>query len=137
MRFAKTTEYAIRVMVYLSHNRDEMYSVNRLHTILNIPNKYLGKLMTKLAIAGLVNVSQGKQGGYQLNKDRSPIYLEEIINIVESLDNYNRCVLGFDNCSDENPCSLHTYWVKPKEGIINLIQNTSLDDLDNTGNFKY
>ena len=115
MRFAKTTEYAIRVMVFLSHNRGEMYSVNRLHTLLNIQNKYLGKLMTKLAAAGLVNVNQGKQGGYQLNSDRSPIYLEEIINTVEGLDNYDRCVLGFDHCSDENPCSLHTYWVKPKD----------------------
>jgi Rrf2 family protein len=137
MRFAKTTEYAIRVMVFLSHNREEMYSVNRLHSLLNIPKKYLGKLMTRLAGAGLVNVSQGKQGGYQINTNRSPIFLAEIINIVEGLDNYNRCVLGFDDCSDENPCSLHTFWVKPKEGINNLIQNTSLDDLYNTGNFKY
>jgi Rrf2 family protein len=124
-------------MVFLSHNRNEMFSVKRLHSLLNIPNKYLGKLMTKLATAGLVNVNQGKQGGYQLNSDRSPIYLEEIINTVEGFDNYDRCVLGFDDCSDENPCSLHTYWVKPKEGINNLIQHTSLDDLYDTGNFKY
>lgn len=93
--------------------------------------------MTKLASAGLVSVSQGKQGGYQMNMDRSPVYLKEIIDIVEGLDNYDRCVLGFKDCSDENPCSLHEYWVKPKDGINNLIQNTSLDDLYNTGNFKY
>jgi Rrf2 family protein len=137
MRFAKTTEYAIRVMVFLSHNRDQIFSVNRLHSLLNIPNKYLGKLMTKLASAGLVYVSQGKQGGYQMNRDRSPIYLKEIIDTVEGLDNYDRCVLGFEDCSDDNPCSLHKYWMKPKEGINNLIQNTSLDDLHKTGNFKY
>jgi len=137
MRFAKTTEYAIRVMVCLSHNRDEMFSVNHLHTLLNIPYKYLGKLMTKLATAGLVEVTQGKQGGYQLNTNRAPIFLEEIINIVEGLDDYDRCILGFEECSDETPCSLHTFWVKHKNGINQMIQNVSLEDLYKTRNFKY
>jgi Rrf2 family protein len=137
MRFAKTTEYAIRVMVYLSHHRDQMYSVNRLHTHLNIPYKYLGKLMTKLAAAGLVEVYQGKQGGYKFNRHRSPIYLIEIIDLIEGLENYDRCILGFENCSDENPCSLHEFWVKHKSGINQLIQNLSLEDLYKQGDFKY
>ena len=129
MRFAKTTEYAIRVMVFLSHNRNELYSVNRLHTQLTIPYKYLAKLMTKLAAAGLVEVTQGKQGGYRINTNRPPIYLEEIIKIIEGLDNYNRCILGFSDCSDENACSLHPFWARHKEGINQFIQTTSLEDL--------
>ena len=137
MRFAKTTEYAIRVMVFLSHNRHQMFSATRLHTLLNIPYKYLSKLMTKLASAGLVEVSQGNKGGYQLNITRSPIYLREIINIVEGLDNYDRCILGFDDCSDQNPCSLHTFWVNHKNGINYMIQHITLEDLYKTGNFKY
>ena len=137
MRFAKTTEYAIRVMVFLSHNRNEMFSVNRLHTLLNIPYKYLGKLMTKLASSELVIVNQGKQGGYQINTKRYPIYLKEIIEIVEGLEDYDRCILGFDDCSDKTPCSLHSFWVTHNEGINHMIQNTSLEDLYNTGNFKF
>lgn len=137
MRFNKTTEYAIRVMVFLSHNRDQMFSVNRLHTLLHIPYKYLGKLMTKLANAGLVNVFKGNKGGYQLNTERSPVYLEEIIDIVEGLENYDRCLLGFDTCSDKNPCSLHKFWVEHKEGINHLIQETSLEDLFNSADLKY
>ena len=93
--------------------------------------------MTNLAAACLVEVTQGKQGGYQLNTHRPPILLEEIINIVEGLDDYDRCILGFDECSDEKPCSLHTFWIKNKDGINDLIQYTSLEDLYKTGNFKY
>ena len=137
MRFARTTEHAIRVMVFLSNNRDAMYSVNHLHKILNIPYKYLGKLMTKLANVGYVVVAHGTQGGYQLNQNRPPIYLYEIINIVEGLDGYNRCILGFDDCSDNDPCSMHTFWKKHKEGINQMIQNINLEDLYKTGNFKY
>ena len=137
MKFAKTTEYAIRVMVFLSHNRGELFSVNRLHKQLTIPYKYLGKLMTKLATAGLVEVTHGKQGGYQINTKRSPIYLEEIIKIVEDLDNYNRCILGFSDCSDENACSLHALWAKHKDGINQLIQTTSLEDLYRIENYRF
>jgi Rrf2 family protein len=124
-------------MLFLSRNREVMFSVNRLHTRLHIPYKYLGKLMTKLAASGLVNVTQGKQGGYQLNTNRPPIFLEEIIQTVEGLKNYDRCILGLDDCSEDNACSLHKFWVDHKNGINHLIQNTSLEDLYKTGNFKF
>ena len=67
MRFAKTTEYAIRIMVFLSNYRNEKYSAKHLHKLLNIPSKHLGKLMTKLTVTGLVEAAHGKQGGYQIN----------------------------------------------------------------------
>ena len=137
MRFARTTEYAIRVMIFLSNNRDDKYSVNHLNKILNIPYKYLGKLMTKLAAVGFVEVAYGNQGGYQLNQNRSPIYLYEIISTVEGLTDYDRCILGFDDCSDRAPCSLHFYWKEQKEGINRMIQDISLEDLYKAGDFKY
>ena len=133
MRFAKTSEYAIRVMVFLSDHRDGLYSVNKLHQLLNVPYKYLGRLMSKLAVAGLVEAVQGKQGGFRLNSAREPIYLSDIIDIVEGLDDYNRCVLGFEACSDENPCSLHQFWLKHLESINKMLYKTSLSDLSAAG----
>lgn len=137
MRFQKTTEYAIRVMVYLANHKGERFSVNRLHNILMIPYKYLGRLMHKLNRAGFVEVLQGKQGGYRLNVNRSPIYLYEIIGVVEGLENYNRCILGFEECSDKNPCTLHKYWLKQQNSIRDMIYNISLNDLEGTLNVRY
>jgi Rrf2 family iron-sulfur cluster assembly transcriptional regulator len=136
MRFQKTTEYAIRVMFYLANHQEELYSANKLHQILHIPYKYLGQLMNKLTRAGLVEVVQGKYGGYRLHPNRQNIYLYEIIGVVEGLDNYERCVLGFENCSDENPCPLHQFWLKHREGIKDLIYNTQLRDLEKQHNMK-
>jgi Rrf2 family protein len=137
MRFAKTTEYAIRVMVYLADHRDGLYSVNKLHKLLNVPYKYLGRLMSKLAVAGLVEAVQGKQGGFKLNAHREPIFLSEIIDTVEGLEDYDRCVLGFESCSDENPCSLHKFWLDHLKGINKMLHETSLKDLSEEGVFKY
>lgn len=137
MRFQKTTEYAIRVMVYLADHKNQRYSVNQLHQRLKIPYKYLGRLMNKLSTAGLVEVSQGKQGGYQIIKDLGSIYLYQIVGVVEGLKNYNRCVLGFPECSNENPCSLHHIWLHRQEQIKEMLYNTSLSDLKKHENLKY
>ena len=137
MRFQKTTEYALRVMVYLWNNRDELYSVNRLHKILDIPYKYLGRLMHTLTAVGFLEVVQGKMGGYQINRQKSQIYLYEIIGAIEGLESYERCVLGFPECSEENPCSLHKIWSNQQQGLKDMVYNISLTDLSKDKNFKY
>lgn len=136
MRFQKTTEYAIRVMVYLANHQDEWYSTNRLHQILTIPYKYLGRLMHTLTKAGFLEVEMGKQGGYRMNKKRQNIYLYEIIGAIEGLDSYNRCVLGFPECSDDNPCPLHKFWLKHQEGLKDMVYNIRLEDLESGINIK-
>ena len=136
MRFQKTTEYAIRVMVFLASNKDERYSVNSLHKQLDIPYKYLGRLMHTLSTAQLVNVEKGKQGGYRIGKALDDILLYEIVGVVEGLENYDRCVLGFDECSDVNPCLLHKYWLSNRENFKEMLFNTSLADLKEQTNIR-
>ena len=137
MIFNKTTEYAIRVMFFLTLNKDTRFSVNRLHKQLGIPYKYLGRLMSKLAIAGLVEVSHGKQGGFSLTSSKPTIYLHEIIGLVEDLGNYDRCILGFSECAGENPCHMHQIWAKQKDEIRKIIFQTTLDDISHVSNIKH
>jgi len=137
MRFSKTTEYAIRVMVFLANHTEQRYSVNELHKVLGVPYKYLGRLMNRLSAANLVEVMQGKQGGYRITQNLASIYLYQIVGVVEGLDDYQRCVLGFDECSDDNPCSLHKFWMEHRERIKNMIYTTTLADLNKTVNMKF
>ena len=130
MHFRKTTEYAIRVMVFLAENAGKRFSVSALNKTLDIPYKYLGRLMNQLAQKGLLEVTQGKYGGYLVNPDRlSEIYLYQIVDAVEGLQDYDRCILGFPQCSDENPCALHHLWMEQREAIKNMLYSNSLADL--------
>ena len=137
MRFQKTTEYAIRIMVYLAEQNKPVCSVQHLHTVLKIPRKYLSRLMHLLSEAGFVEVVMGKYGGYRIHPHKRDPYLYEIVGAIEGLDSYNRCILGFETCSDENPCSLHTYWLKYQQGLKEMIYNISLEDLELEGQTKY
>lgn len=132
MHFRKTTEYAIRVMVFLAENAGERFSVNALNKKLNIPYKYLGRLMNQLAQKNLVQVAQGKYGGFRVVPSQlATIFLYQIVDAVEGLDDYNRCILGFPECSDEHPCALHHLWVEQREAIKKILYTTSLADLVN------
>ena len=137
MRFQKTTEYALRVMVFLWNNKGELYSTHRLHKLLSIPYKYLGRLMHTLAEAGFLEVVQGKMGGYQIHPQKNQIFLYEIIGAIEGLESYERCVLGFPECSSENPCSLHNIWLEQQQNLKDMVYNVCLNDLSKSGNFRY
>ncbi len=132
MHFRKTTEYAIRVMVLLAENAGERFSVSALNKRLNIPYKYLGRLMNQLAQKKLVQVTQGKYGGFMvLSSQLAKIFLYQIVDAVEGLEDYDRCILGFPECSDEHPCALHHLWVEQREAIKKILYTTSLADLVN------
>jgi len=126
MHFSKTTEYAIRVLSYLSSYSETSHSVSFLHKELGLPYKYLTKLMNELVKKGLLNASRGRDGGFSLAVDASEIYLCDILeSIGESLES-ERCILGFEKCDMSNPCALHDKWVEPKTIIENMLKTTSL-----------
>jgi Rrf2 family protein len=130
MRFQKTTEYAIRVMVYLASFDNKQQSAMSIHERLNIPYKYLSRLLKNLADSNLLIVFKGKQGGYKLAKNPADIFLHEIVDVVEGLVNYERCLLGFNECSDDKPCSLHEFWGSHRESIKKMLFETNLKDLE-------
>jgi len=137
MKLYKTSEYAIRVLVFLAGHAQRRFSVRELHQVLDIPYKYLSRLMHQLSEAGFLDVAQGKKGGYRICGQKADIYLYQIVDAVEGLENYDRCILGFKECSDENPCSMHQYWVEERERIKHLLHSLSLADLTSNPNIKY
>ena len=129
MRLYKSSEYAIRCLVCMAHGGPGVYSVKSLSDNLGIPYKFLGRLMSLLGSQGLVEAVQGKGGGYRIVRPLEEIRLAEIVDIFEGLDNYERCILGFDRCDEKNPCPMHEFWTGHKEGILEMLNTTTLAQL--------
>ena len=106
-----------------------LYTAKYLHEQLNIPYKYLTRLMTNLVKGGCLISIQGRDGGFRINKKPGEITLDRIIEVVEGMDSFNSCILGFDECSDENPCALHFVWEKNKTDFLNTLKTTTLADM--------
>jgi DNA-binding IscR family transcriptional regulator len=46
------------------------------------------------------------------------------------MDKYLGCVLGFDECSDENPCVMHSAWQPVREKLSEIFYKKTLAELD-------
>lgn len=128
MRLYKSSEYAIRCLVAMARGGG-LHSARALADDLGIPYKYLGRLMARLAGAGLVESVQGKAGGYRIARSAAEIRLADIVEVVEGLESYDRCILGFATCEDANPCPLHTHWSARKQDILEMMRSVTLADM--------
>ena len=129
MWFLKTSEYAIRVLIFMASQETDRFSVSSLHRALGIPYKYLGRLMRKLAEAGLLESTRGKSGGYTISRPKEAIYLSEIVDAVEGSKDFDRCLLGLENCSRREPCPFHHKWEPHRLAMHRVLTDTSLANL--------
>jgi Rrf2 family protein len=131
MRLSKTSEYAIRILSFMAKNETELFTAKYLIEKLKISDKYLRRLMTNLSKAGLIKSVQGKNGGYTFARKADEIFISNIIDAVEGYEKYLGCILGFDSCSDENPCAMHKVWAKTRNELLKTFNETSLTQLGN------
>ena len=132
MKLNTTSQYAIRVVTYLASNNDKLFSSKEISTELEIPYKSLSRIITQLVNASIVTSIRGRDGGIKLQKKLNEIMANDILEAVnESLHN-EECILGLGVCKKHDKCPLHDRWNAPKDEIINIFQNTSVEDLNKT-----
>lgn len=129
MQFSKTVEYSILILAHIAKHSEQKFSSTVLHQALDIPYKYLTKLVTKLVKAGLIHATKGRDGGIALGKNPSEITIAHILEAMNEPTHECRCVLGFATCNPDNPCLLHHSWEKPRALIDTMIHKTTLEDL--------
>jgi Rrf2 family protein len=137
MRLSKTSEYALRILSFMINSDSEMFSAKFLIKKLDVPDKYLRRLMTGLSKKGFIRSVQGRDGGYVFAKSADDIYLSQVIDAVEGMDKYQGCILGFGECSDNNPCSLHTKYAPIRNELIRFLSTTTISELKNREVLKF
>lgn len=130
MKLSNTSEYALRILIYMGKDVQRLYSAKQLVEALHISDKYLRRLMTDLTKSGIISSIQGRDGGYLIAKKPEEIKLADIIEAIEGMDKYTGCLLGFENCSDENPCALHSSLGPIRREFFSIFTKKSLNDLD-------
>lgn len=131
MQLLNTSQYAIRILSYIArYGTNRLYSAKELSSELNIPYKFLTKIMTELVKSNFVESIKGREGGYKLSKPAKDISIYDILSSFKELKNDCMCVLGIGMCDVNNKCALHDQWVKPKELIDKMYRDTTLDQLE-------
>jgi Rrf2 family protein len=133
MNFSKTTEYALRIMSLMAKDETRLYRVNDIFDELNIPFRYLRRLMTNLTKSNLIVSVQGKNGGYRFAKTISEISLMDIVQAVGDTPFSDDCFFGFKGCALAVKCTMHDKWSEIRANIRQVLISTKLSDLRTHG----
>lgn len=129
MNFSKTSKYALRILGHMAKDDQALYSSQQLHKEIDVPEKYLRRLLTDLSKYGFLKSIQGRNGGFTFSRDISTIYLSEIVDAVDGMESINGCILGYDTCAFNHKCPMHEIWEETKKNVIQTLSKTSLKDI--------
>lgn len=104
--FSQTSEYALRVVVYLAGLRGEPATIPRIAWATRAPQGYLAKVIKSLSRAKVIKSQRGKHGGSVLARPANQINILEVINAVDPIQRITTCPLGVKG-HENNLCSLH------------------------------
>ena len=82
MQLNNSTDYAIRIVLYLAKSQS-VVSSKKLAKIINVSPRYLLQINSKLREAGIVSVTYGSNGGIALVRSVSEINLYDIVFLME------------------------------------------------------
>ncbi|MBM3739032.1 MAG: Rrf2 family transcriptional regulator [Acidobacteria bacterium] len=128
MIYSKSSEYAIRAFVYLASTPPGKYAmVKQIAEESDIPSHFLAKILQQLARKGLLKSSKGPTGGFALAQPPAETTLCQIVDTVDGLNDYKRCLGGRTECNDQAPCGLHDSWKHMRSSIIEYLERTSIE----------
>ncbi len=126
--FSKKCEYGLQAVLYMAAKEPGcVCPSDEIADKLQIPKEFVSKILQSLTESGIVDSKKGKSGGFLLAKQPSKIRLIDIVTAIDGLDLFNRCVLGFPNCSPNQPCPVHDKWGELRTKAYNMLTDETLD----------
>jgi len=106
----KAAKYAIRATTYLAVNSESENKVNvkNIAKDIEVPLPFLAKILQQLTKAKLISSSKGPNGGFYLSDENKSKTIWDIICCIDGEEKFNECFLGLPDCSNENPCAVHS-----------------------------
>jgi len=128
--YSRSCEYAIRALMRLAQApQGKPLMVKQIAEQDGIPAYFLAKVLQQLARRGLLRSSKGPTGGFALRAPANEITLVQIVEALDGLTEYQRCVSGLSECTDDTPCGMHDAWKQLRSRIMEYLEQTTIADL--------
>ncbi|MCL1981096.1 MAG: Rrf2 family transcriptional regulator [Proteobacteria bacterium] len=130
MRLTRAAEYAIRCMIYLSRQGEEvLVSRQEIAQNADIPTHFLVKIAQDLAKAGLIGIRQGARGGFVLGRHPSDISLLEVVETMIGEIQLNDCIARPSGCKASYNCAVHRVWWRAREQLRATLRQVNFEQL--------
>ena len=130
MKIKLTTDYAMRMINYLSDNKTVVPSTE-LAEKMNVPKQYVQSIGRKLKKAGYVDIMLGTSGGICLIKKPKDISLYDIVLLMEGSIKINRCLADEKMCNRNaaSYCTIHKRFNTLQNIVEHNLKSVTFADL--------
>lgn len=130
MLLSKSCVYGIRASLYVASVSGKDYlPIREISDNLNISFHFLTKILQQLTSDDLMESFRGPNGGIRLTKEPKDIPLIEIVTAIDGPELLTECALGLPGCGVAKPCPLHDKWAEARDGIRQMLEETTLTEL--------
>ncbi|HQT81986.1 MAG: hypothetical protein B7Z60_06925 [Ferrovum sp. 37-45-19] len=123
MKLTSYTDYSLRVLLYVAHQKEKSVTINELTDFYQISRNHLVKVVHQLSLNGFIKTTRGRTGGITLGRESCHISIGEVIRLTEPDMNLLDCFdQETDHCKISSVCKL--------KGVLKKAQYRFLQELD-------
>jgi Rrf2 family cysteine metabolism transcriptional repressor len=134
MKLSAREQYGLRAMIELGRRHGEgPVPLSDIAAMQGVSLGYLEQIAPLLKDAKLVESTRGARGGYELTRAPWEISVGDVVRALE--EGYImplKCIPGVEgeeSCSREGACTARDVWKRMHEGIVEVLDSTTLADL--------
>jgi Rrf2 family nitric oxide-sensitive transcriptional repressor len=127
MHLSNYTDYAYRILIYVSVNRKRC-TLNEISTQFNVSLEHLRKVVHALGKSGYIATFKGKNGGFELNRPANEINVGDVFKDFELAKNH---IIDCDKkmCILNHGCKLKKVLFDSQQAFITELSKYTIQDL--------
>lgn len=130
MRLTSYTDYALRTLMYLALNRDELVTIQDIADAHQIAKNHLSKVVHHLGLLGLVETVRGRNGGLRLGREPTDINIGEVVRHTETDFHIAECFSNENGgCIYSSSCALKAALHRASSAFLAVLDDVTLDTL--------
>lgn len=129
MHLTTYSDYSMRVLVYLSLEKERLVTIADIAKAYNISENHLMKVVHHLALEGYIETVRGKGGGMRLAQKPEKINIGQLIRKTEGDSGLLACTYEVSNCCIQPSCDLIEILREAHAALYAVLDKYTLADL--------
>ncbi len=130
MEITRQADYAVRAVLHVARLPNGTRApTSTIAQEQGIPLPFLAKIISQLAVAGIVDAMRGASGGVRLARSPGDITMLDVIQVIDGPVALNRCVVGADSCPYSPSCPMHEVWCDVQAELVQRLSKTTFAEL--------
>lgn len=131
MQLTAHTDYALRVLIYLTTRPNQLVTITELADFFKISRNHLVKVVHKLGVKGFIRTVRGKGGGICLAKPPQQINVGTVVRVIENHFQIAECFNAKKQgeCALQDQCGLTGLLSNAVQQFLQVLDNAVLSDL--------